>query len=328
MTAGASQVMVVGEAVVDLMMGEDTRRPTACPGGSPANTAIALARLGTPVTLAARFGDDHFGDLLLTNLTDNDVDLTYCVEASQPASLAVVSLDADGSACYRFHVEGTADWAWRADELPTSLPDDIQVVHTGSLATALTPGADVLFDWFTRQREQRVTSFDPNVRPALVGPRETYVRRLEAWVGASDIVKVSHEDLSWAYPGEDPIKVARRWQQDLHPALVAVTLGGGGAVAVHPEGLVYRPAAALSVVDTVGAGDTFAAALLHWLRGHAFLRRELLEQLTNRDLADALDYAATAAGLACTRIGADPPHGREVDRELESRKVTAPVAVG
>lgn len=307
------RIMVAGEALVDLMVGHDPRQPDACPGGSPANTAIALARLGTPVTFAGRFGDDHFGDLLLANLAGNDVDLRYCVEAGQPTSLAVVSLDADGSACYRFHVDGTADWAWQATELPAELPHDILAVHTGSLAVALAPGADVLTAWFVRQRKWRTTSFDPNIRPALIGPREDYLPKLEALVAASDIVKVSEEDLAWAYPGHDPLAVAQRWQRELDARLVIVTFGAEGAVAVHESGTVHRVAAVSSVVDTVGAGDTFSAAILHWLAGHDRLAKPCIDGLTAPELAAALDYASAAAGVACTRPGADPPHAHELE---------------
>lgn len=307
------RVVVAGEALVDLLVGEDTRRPTACPGGSPANTAIALARLGTPVALAARFGDDHFGDLLLANLAANDVDLSYSVEASEPASLAVVSLDADGSACYRFHVTGTADWAWTERELPEELPARVQAVHTGSLAMAMAPGADVLMEWFKHQRSRHTTSFDPNIRPRLVGPRDSYLRRMEAIVASSDIVKVSQEDLDWACPGEDPVRVAIRWQRELGPLLIVVTLGGDGSVAVHAGGVIHRPAINPSIVDTVGAGDTFSAGLLHWLGVHNRLARDQLAELTGADLAEALHYATAAAGLACTREGADPPRADEVD---------------
>lgn len=314
----APRVVVAGETVVDLLMGDDPRRPTACPGGSPANTAIALARLGTPVALAARFGDDHFGDLLLAHLAANDVDLGYSVEAHEPASLAVVSLDADGSACYRFHVAGTADWAWTPAELPARLPDAVEAVHTGSLAMAMAPGADVLAAWYSRQRPRCTTSFDPNIRPALVGPRADYLPRLEAAVAASDIVRVSHDDLEWAYPGQDPLLVATRWHRELGPKLVVVTLGSGGAVAVHAAGAVHRSAVAASIVDTVGAGDTFSAGLLHWLARHDRLARPRLQRLTVPELSAAVDYASTAAALTCARPGADPPHAHEVDQALAS----------
>ncbi|MGH3518991.1 MAG: carbohydrate kinase family protein [Haloechinothrix sp.] len=324
MTHATPRVMVAGEALVDLMVGENTRRPTACPGGSPANTAIAIARLGTPVTFACRFGDDHFGDLLLANLAANGVDLSYAVEASEPASLAVVSLDADGSACYRFHVADTADWAWTEDELPEELPATIEAVHTGSLAVAMGAGADALSAWFARQHAQRTTSFDPNIRPGLIGPRETYLPRLEALVATSDIVKVSTEDLGWVCPGEDPVRVAVRWHRELGPRLIVVTLGGAGAVGVHANGIIRRPASPVSIVDTVGAGDSFSGALLHWLARTNRLARPRLDELTGAELADALDYACVAAGLACTREGADPPHAPEVD--AAARLGVTPVA--
>ncbi|MFC7615122.1 carbohydrate kinase [Actinokineospora soli] len=294
------------------MIGDDPRRPVAFPGGSPANTAIALARLGTPVGFVGRFGNDRFGDLLLANLAANGVDLTHAVEATEPASLAVVALGQDRGPAYGFHVSGTADWAWRDGELPV-LPADVQAVHTGSLAVALAPGADRLTRWYADQRAHRVTSLDPNVRPALVGPRDPYLARLETLVAASDIVKVSADDLAWTHPDADPAAVALHWQRDLGPLLVVVTLGGDGALAVHGGRVVHRPAAPLSIVDTVGAGDAFSGGLLHWLGERGLLRRDRLAALDAAELHHAIDYATTVAGLACARPGADPPHHTEVE---------------
>lgn len=308
--ARAPRILVAGEALVDLLVPDDPRHPVAFPGGSPANTAIAIARLGTPVAFAGRFGNDRFGDLLLTNLADNGVDLSYAVEAAEPASLAVVTLGADGVPTYGFHVSDTADWAWTDGELPDTLPPEVLAVHTGSVAVAR---ADALVRWYERQRPHRVTSLDPNIRPALVGDRAAYLPRLRALVAASDIVKVSAEDLAWAHPDEDPVDVAGRWSRELGPALVVVTLGSGGAVAVHTAGVIRRAATTVSVVDTVGAGDAFSGGLLHWLAIHDRLDRAALAQSTKDELAQALDYAIVAAGLACARPGADPPITREVD---------------
>jgi len=309
------EIVVAGEALIDLFL-DDPRRPTALPGGSPANTAIALARLGTPVAFACRFGADRFGELLRDNLAANDVDLRYAVNAPEPTSLAVVTRGADGGPTYGFHVSGTADWAWRPAELPHDLPQNVLAVHAGSLALALQPGATVLAEWFAAQRADRVTSLDPNVRPALVGPRESYAPRLTALWAAADIVKVSVEDLDWVFPDEDAITVAQRLQQDLGTALVVVTLGGDGAVALHNGRTYRRPAAPVSVVDTVGAGDTFSAGLLHWLAEHGSLRRGALDALTEHEIELALEFAATAAGLACTRPGADPPDRAAVTAAL------------
>ena len=309
----APRILVAGEALVDLLVPDDPRRPVAFPGGSPANTAIALARLGTPVTFAGRFGNDRFGDLLLANLADNGVDLSHAVEAAEPASLAVVTLGADGVPTYGFHVSGTADWAWTDGELPDTLPPEVLAVHTGSLAVAR---SEKLVRWFERQRPHRVTSLDPNIRPELVGDRDTYLPRLRALVAASDIVKVSAEDLAWTHPGEDPVDVAERWSRELGPVLVVVTLGSGGAVAVHAAGVVPRPGTTVSVVDTVGAGDAFSGGLLHWLATHDLLDRAALTRATTDELAQALDYAIVAAGLACAQPGADPPTAQQVDAAL------------
>jgi fructokinase len=312
------RILVAGEALVDLLVPEDPRHPVACPGGSPANTAIALARLGTPVAFAGRFGNDRFGDLLLANLADNGVDLSHAVEAAEPARLAVVTLGADGVPTYGFHVSGTADWAWTDRELPGVLPSEVLAVHTGSLAVAR---SEKLVRWFERQRPHRVTSLDPNIRPELVGDRAAYLPRLRALVAASDIVKVSAEDLAWTHPGEEPVDVAGRWSRELGPVLVVVTLGSAGAVAVHAAGLVRRAGIAVSVVDTVGAGDAFSGGLLHWLAGHDRLDRAALARSTADELAQALDYAIVAAGLACAQPGADPPTARQVDAARRALRV-------
>lgn len=307
----APAVVVVGEALVDLIVADDPRHPTAWPGGSPANTAISLARLGTAVSFAGRFGNDRFGDLLLANLAVNGVDLGHVVEADEPTSIAVVTRGPDGAASYGFHVSGTADWYWTEQEL-AGLPGGALAVHVGSLAVALEPGARVLADWFARSRDRCVTSLDPNVRPALVGPRDAYRPRLESLVAASDIVKVSAEDLAWVYPGEDPVTVACRWQRDLGPALVAVTFGADGVAAVHSGLVTRRSAVAVSVVDTVGAGDAFSGGFLHRLAEHGRLDRARLSDLPADELAGALDFANKAAAIACTRPGADPPHAYEL----------------
>lgn len=311
----SARVVVAGEALIDLIVGEDPRHPTAIPGGSPANTAIALARLGTPVAFLGRFGNDTFGDLLRANLTADDVDLTYAVAATQPTSLAVVTHTPTGPT-YGFHVAGTADWAWQAGELPVELPADVRAVHTGSLALALEPGASVLGRWFAAQRAHRVTSFDPNVRPALVGPRAEYAEKMTALWAVSDIVKVSVEDLGWVSPDLDPLAAARGLQRDLDTPLVVVTLGGDGAIALHKGKTHHRRAEPVAVVDTVGAGDTFTGGLLHWLDENDSLTHDGLRGLTGADLDHALEFAITVAGLACTRPGADPPRRAEAEAAI------------
>jgi fructokinase len=308
-------VLVVGEALIDLLVEDDPRHPTAYPGGSPANTAISLARLGTSVAFAGRFGNDRFGDLLLANLGENGVHLGYAVDADEPSSLAVVTRGTSGAAFYGFHVAGTADWAWTEGELPEDPPAGMRAVHAGSLAVALPPGADTVAAWFRRQRGRCTTSLDPNIRPALVGPREDYLPRLESLVEASDIVKVSHDDLEWAYPGSDPVEIAHWWQKQ-GPTLVVVTLGDAGSTGVHDGRATHQSAPSTTVVDTVGAGDAFSGGLLHWLCTHDRIGPDHLARLTSDELRAALNYANTVAALACEHPGADPPRENDVAEAL------------
>ena len=189
-----------------------------------------------------------------------------CIDTDDQTTLAFASLDEAGRASYDFYVEGTADWGWTPAELAT-LPPDTQVFHTGSLTTALSPGADVVLDRMERLHAQGhvLLSYDPNIRPALAGPREDAVRRVERFVAAAHVVKASDEDLAWLYPDIDPVLAARRWSAH-GPRLVVVTRGPQGCLAVTRSGaLVERDSARVDVVDTIGAGDSFESGLLSGL---------------------------------------------------------------
>lgn len=218
-------IAVVGEALVDLIVDpNDPRHPVAHPGGSPANVAVALARLGTPVCFVGRSGTDAFGDLMRSHLAGNGVDLSHVVAASEPSSVAMVSLGADGTASYNFHVAGTADWSWADGELPATLPAETAAIHTGSLALATAPGGVVIEDWLARLRARHTISVDPNVRPALVGPRQDYQRRLAHWLHLAD----------WRTPSGRPSA----------PDLIEVQMlaGRGWAVAPREPWLAFLPA--------------------------------------------------------------------------------------
>jgi fructokinase len=306
-------VVVVGEALVDLAAdGGDPTRFTAHPGGSPANVAVTLARLGTPVRFAGRLARDGFGRLLRQHLSANGVDLSLCVDAAEPAGLAVVTTSAEGRTAYACHVTGTADWQWKTAELPHGLDADTLAIHTGSLALALPPGGPAIVVWLAEQRRaQRVISIDPNVRPAVLGDPRAYRPRLESWVARSDIVKASIDDLAWVYPGEDPDLVALRWSAR-GPALVVITHGADGVDAVVDGQIVRRPARPTPVADTVGAGDAISGALLDWLARHERLSRPALAALTPSEAAAALDFAAEVAAITVSRPGADPPQRHEL----------------
>lgn len=309
-------VAVVGEALVDLVPAEDGRyRPV--PGGSPANVAVGLARLDVPVSLLARLGAGGFGAVVRRHLESNGVGLDLSIAAGELPTLAVVSLDDDGSATYDFYAEGTADWAWTDAELPVSMPASVSALCAGSIAAARPPGADPLRRLLERERARGAVTvvLDPNLRPALLGSHADARARWRDLVALGDVVKVSDEDLAWLEPGADPRDVARDWAGAgavrAGPALVVVTRGGEGAFAITRTGTeVNVDAVPVEVVDTVGAGDAFTAGLVDGLRLAGLLGGDRLDALASVEtvtLRAALHRAGTVAALTCTRPGADPP---------------------
>jgi fructokinase len=318
-----SVITVAGEALIDLV-DEGAGHYRAHPGGSPANVAVGLARLGVPCSLLARVSTDALGGQLAAHLAANGVSLRDVVRAAEPTTLALASLDGAGQAAYSFYVQGTADWHWRPGELPGMLPPDVSALHAGSLALALPPGAQAVEALLAAERARgRVTiSYDPNIRPALAGRHADEVSRVERQIRLAHIVKASEEDTGWLYPGAGTEVVARGWQR-LGPALVVITLGGRGAYALAPDGTeVRRPALPVRVADTVGAGDAFCAGLLDalWRRGLLGpVSGTTLGGLTGRDTGEILDWAALVAGLTSERPGADPPTGEEARRASAGR---------
>ena len=307
---------VVGEALVDLVGQRSGRTFVAHPGGSPANVALGLGRLGDPVTLTTRLGRDAFGQMVTGHLEASGVVVDGGSEPREATSLAIATLAA-GAASYDFRID------WNVTTLPP-LPIETRCLHTGSLATVLPPGDAAVLDLVRREHERgRVTvSYDPNVRPALLGDAERARPGIERLVALSDVVKVSDEDLGWLYPGERDEDVAHRWLAS-GPALVVVTRAGEGTFAVSKGMEVSRPAMAIDLVDTVGAGDSFTSGLLDGLRRADLIggsRREALADIDEATLLSILDEAALIAGITCSRPGADPPTRAEVDTALAGRK--------
>jgi fructokinase len=310
-------ITVCGEALVDLVS-TDGRHFTAHPGGSPANVAVGLARLGAPVSLLARLSRDPFGRLLRAHLFDNGVDGRDLVDAAEPTTLAIATVDAEGSATYKFYVEGTADWQWTDDELPDLLPDDVDAIHTGSIVLERAPGAERVEALLGREHERGAVtvSYDPNVRLARRGSRSDGLVAVERVVALADVVKVSSEDLDWLLPGVAYEDVACRWLE-LGPALVVVTLGAAGALTLgRAAGEVRVSTHQIDVVDAVGAGDAFASGLLAGLAEQRLLggaASERLRRVDAQQLATVLEYAALVATLTCARAGANPPTREEVE---------------
>ncbi|WP_412743015.1 carbohydrate kinase family protein [Krasilnikovia sp. MM14-A1004] len=301
--------VVVGEALVDLVGSRGGRTFAAHPGGSPANVALGLARLGAPVTLVTRLGRDTFGELVAEHLTASGVQVDRGPDDGSPTSLAIAGLAA-GVASYEFRIE------WDLAELP-ALPIEARCLHTGSLATVLPPGHRRVADLVAREhRRQQVTvSYDPNVRPALLGAAATARPDIERLVALSDVVKVSDEDLRWLYPDRTDSDIARDWLA-LGPALVVVTRGRAGTYGLSRHAELHRPAVEVEMVDTVGAGDSFTAGMLDALQRADLLggaRRSALAAIDEATLGAVLDWAALAAAITCSRPGADPPTRAELD---------------
>jgi fructokinase len=295
--SGQGIVAVAGEALVDLVPAPVSEYFEARPGGSPANVAVGLARLGVPTRMLARIADDMLGRRLTAHLEDNDVDLSHVVLAAEQTSMAMVSVGADGGPSYDFRITGTADWQWTPDELKGALDGPVVALHSGSLALTMEPGAPVLRELMSTAAATATISYDPNCRPLLMGDPAAVLAGVHELLGVADVVKVSSEDLAWLSPGTTPEDVLQDWI-GRGPAIVAITLGSEGVLAGTSDGLrVRRPGVLVTVIDTVGAGDTFSGALLAGLHERGLLGAEA------RTALRAID----ASTLEALLDQADPP---------------------
>nr|WP_123920078.1 carbohydrate kinase [Georgenia muralis] len=296
---------MIGEALVDIVErpGEE---PVEHPGGSPANVAVGLARLGRDVELVTWFAADDRGATLRAHLELENVRLSAGSSRAARTSTARARLDGSGSASYEFDL----DWS---PEAPAELGRPV-LAHTGSIAAVLEPGARTVAATLDALRGTATISYDPNARPDLMGDAATARQTVERLVAGADVVKVSDEDLAWLAPDEAPEDVARRWLTT-GPALVVVTRGGEGAWAVAASGEVTVPAERVDVVDTVGAGDSYMAGILDGLWAAGLLgahRREALRAIDADTVTRVLRAAATIAAITVSRAGANPPTRAEL----------------
>ncbi|MGW2281393.1 carbohydrate kinase family protein [Streptomyces sp. NPDC001770] len=308
-------VTVIGEAVADAFLGTtapDGSTPmTVHAGGGPANTAVALARLGTPTRFAGRLSKGPLGTLLRERLASSGVDLAPSVTSARPATLALARIDESGGASYDFYAEATADWQWTPAELTAALAAEplSACVHTGSLALALPPGAAAIEAALEHARHTSTVCVDPNVRPTLVDV-ERLRSRLPHWCALADIVRVSADDVELLMPGAGPDEAAGRLLA-AGAGLAVVTLGGDGALARTRDLDVRVSAPVVDVVDTIGAGDAFTAGLLHRLAADGLLGGRL-DGLTAPALRSAMEFAAEVAARTCAVAGAQPPYAAEL----------------
>jgi fructokinase len=301
-------IVVCGEALIDMIQnGDGTQRAT--PGGGPFNTARALARLGVPTAFLGRLSSDAFGQELAGLLAADGVSLELASTGPEKTTIAVADVDEEGFAAYQFLVQGTSAPNLTADELPEHLPAGVKGLHVGTLGLVLEPMADTLRQLVDRERDGRLVMVDPNIRVGLVSDAE-YRERLHHVISSSAIVKASDTDLAWLYADLSHEDAAARLLDD-GVALAVVTLGAEGAFGAHRDFRVAVEAPQVEVVDTIGAGDSFGAALLAWLHDHDAMRPHL--SLERDELEAALRYACLAAAITCSRPGADPPWKWELE---------------
>jgi len=315
-------IVVCGEALVDLVAEPGGDRFTARMGGSPANAAVTLGRLGASVALLARLSGDAFGARLRAHLEASGVDLSLAAAAEEPTTLAIALTDSRGRAEYAFYVQGTADWQWREDEMPTlprpqstsSTGTPVSAVVAGSLALLLPPGNSVLERFWSRADAVRV--LDPNVRPSLAGDRAEFRAAVRRWVAAAHLVKVSEDDLAWIQPEQPHRQTAAEWHAEgAGPVVVGTADARGAWVLAGGRPIVSVPGRPVEVVDTVGAGDSFTGALLDALERRGALTPAGIAGLDDAAWRGVLQRAVQVSAITCTRAGADPPWRGEIPDE-------------
>ncbi|MCX5479844.1 carbohydrate kinase [Kaistia geumhonensis] len=300
-------IVACGEALIDFLptkdeQGRDSYRPAV--GGSPYNVALTTGRLGVPTGFLGGISTDFFGDMLADELVRSNVDLKYAGRSARPTTLAFVSL-AHEEPQYAFFDENTAG-RLHDPAAHTPIGDEVEALHFGSFSLATEPFASRLAQVMDDNRGRRVICYDPNVRPTLIADRDTFMARAEAFACGADIVKISGADLEWLHPGADPETIAEGWLKG-GAGLVVVTRGGAGVTAFTRKGKVFSPIVPTTVVDTVGAGDSFTGGFLARLHEKGLLDITRLRTLDHRELKDALDFANRVASITCSRAGANPP---------------------
>jgi len=305
-------ILVCGDCLIDFMPARtDDGREAYMPavGGSCLNIATAIGRLGVPAGFVSGVSTDMFGEMITAHMTESGVDISRVTRSARETTLAFVKYSGT-SARYVFYDEGSAARMWGFEPARVSLAG-IQALHFGSTTLINEPSAGETRRLVEAARGNATIAFDPNCRPSLIADVGAYRRSMEALIGLADIVKVSTEDLDYLRPGAMVENAASDWLGK-GAALVIVTDGAAGATAYRRGGKVHRPAHPVRVVDTIGAGDTFHAAMLVKFYESKTLVRARLGKLSENEIGAALDFAGAAAAITCSRPGADPPWRKEM----------------
>lgn len=309
--------LVCGEALFDVFIQSDGARSNelafkAIAGGSPFNVALGMRRMGADSALFTGISSDSLGQRLRQVLHDEGVSDAYLIASDAPTTLAMVGVDAAGSPQYSFRGEGCADRLLLSEHLPT-LDAQVRGLHVGSFSLVVEPVASTLLALVQREHQRRLISLDPNVRLGPAPDVALWRERVEAFASHAHLIKVSEEDLQLLYPEREPQQVAAGWLNE-RCQLVFLTHGSAGASVHCRHGHWSAPAVPVHTRDTVGAGDTFQAALLSYLARHDLDSPEALKTLDRATIDDMLRLAIEAAALTCSRVGPDLPYLHELDR--------------
>lgn len=300
-------ITVMGEALIDIIV-DPQGEVTSVVGGAPLNTARTIARLGESASFLGGVSTDAFGQRILRMLTGDGVTLALGRQVPEPSTLAIAQIDASGAATYRFMLEGTSAAAITPEMALACVGADVSVLHVGTLGLVLEPLASASAALVAAAREDQIVMVDPNCRPSVMTSSEVFDRTLTSVFSRADVIKVSGDDLAFMFPGERPATAAEQIHMrtgatvlftDAADAVRVVCTGGSNVLSVPP----------VTVVDTVGAGDSFSGGfLVHWVQ-NGWTRADL----TDLDkVSAAAEFGIRVAGITCQRAGAEPPFAHEL----------------
>ncbi|MDQ6435926.1 carbohydrate kinase [Mesorhizobium sp. LHD-90] len=305
-------IVCCGEALID-MLPRQSSDGEACfapyVGGAVFNTAVALGRLDIPVGFFTGISTDFFGGLLKEALSASNVVLDYVKFSDRPTTLAFVRL-LDGHASYLFYDESTAGRMLFEEDLP-AIGEDVEAMHFSCISLIPEPCGSTYEALMRREKDKRIMMFDPNIRKNFITDKPSHLARMKRMLAYADIVKLSDEDLDWFGESGTTDEIAARWLE-LGPKLMVVTRGGDGLLAFSKRYKVSTPAERVSVVDTVGAGDTVNAGILASLRDQGLLTKQAISELTEDQIRSVLAFSGRAAAITVSRAGANPPWRREM----------------
>ena len=302
-------ILCCGEALIDMLPATTTSGGSAFaphPGGAVFNTAIALGRLGIPTGLLTGLSEDMFGELLEEHLIASQVDTSFVIKSDRSSTLAFVKLS-EGQATYSFFDENSAGRMLKSEDMP-NISDDVSALYFGGISLACEPAADAYATFAETHGQNRLVMLDPNIRPSFIADERRYRDRIQRMIRFADIIKVSDEDLDWLEPGKMSVEHKAKHLLTLGPSVVILTKGAKGAVAYTGQGAEVSVASEpVSVVDTVGAGDTFNAGVLAEISKQNGLSKAAIKTISDQELGAALAFGNRVAAITVSRAGANPP---------------------